>query len=293
MRNLASSPVPSRPDECVAARSVGYGPQPNTGVSRVTDPDLDDEDRPSGWVQDVVRTWLPAILAVLLIRTYVFEPFRIPSGSMVPTLQIGDHVVVNKASYGLWVPTSLVEIPFTEWIWLPDRFELFDWGDPERGDIIVFRFPRNETLNYIKRVVGVPGDRIRVTKNQIFVNEQPMEQSFDGGYTFVDDRCASDKLKRYVETFEDGEEHHVLKSEFGGRLSTMRHEVTVPEGMVFVMGDNRDNSEDSREWRFVEYAQIKGKAHFVWFSWDSCNGRPFGQPRGERFFRGLYRLHED
>ena len=90
--------------------------------------------------------------------------------------------------------------------------------------------------------------------------------------------------------------HHVLKSQIPGRLADFPRrggDITVPEGHVFVMGDNRDNSEDSREWRFVEYEQIKGKAHFVWFSWDGCDGQPMGTPRGSRFFRGLYQLHED
>ena len=266
----------------------------------MSDPDLEDDasSSPLGWAGDLARTWLPAILAVLVIRTYVFEPFRIPSGSMVPTLQIGDHVVVNKASYGLWVPTSLVEVPFSEGVWLPSRFELFNWGDPARGDIIVFRFPRNETLNYIKRVVGVPGDKIRVEHNQVFVNGVAQEQEYQGSYAFIDDRCSTHGMKKYVETFEDGTPHHVLKSSgFPGRLENFPkrggRDITVPEGKVFVMGDNRDNSEDSREWLFVDYSQIKGKAHFVWFSWDSCSGQPVGQPRGDRFFRGLYTMYSD
>ncbi len=264
----------------------------------MSDPVLDDDDSPQGlsWAADLARTWLPAILAVLVIRTFVFEPFRIPSGSMVPTLQIGDHVVVNKASYGLWVPASLVEVPFTEGLWVPPRFELINWGDPERGDIIVFRFPRNESLNYIKRVVGVPGDTIRVQDNQVFVNGEKQEQTYDGPYNFVDDRCLGQSMKRYVESL-DGEDHHVLKNTgFPGRLANFPSrggEITVPPRKVFVMGDNRDHSEDSREWRFVDYSQIKGKAHFVWFSWDSCSGKPVGQPRGSRFFRGLYKVYDD
>ena len=98
------------------------------------------EERPTGtaWFLDVLRTWGPALLAVLLVRTYVFEPFRIPSGSMVPTLQIGDHVVVNKMSYGLWVPYTVVEVPFMEVAWVVPRFELVDFGDPERELYILY-----------------------------------------------------------------------------------------------------------------------------------------------------------
>jgi signal peptidase I len=257
--------------------------------------DLVDDERPraGGWFGDLVRTWLPAILAVLLIRTYVFEPFRIPSGSMVPTLLIGDHVVVNKASYGLWIPLILVEIPFMENVNIvPARYELFDWGDPERGDIIVFRFPRDERLHYIKRVVAVPGDKIHVQDNQIFLNGVPQERKYLDKFEFVDDNCRETPTKRYVETL-DGLDHHVLTNQgLGGPLSDWPRDgedIVVPEGSVFVMGDNRDNSEDSRRWEFVRYDQIKGKAHFVWFSWDSC----MQKVRGKRFFRSLYRLYED
>lgn len=257
--------------------------------------DLIDDERPRSWWSDLLRTWVPAILAVLLIRTYVFEPFRIPSGSMVPTLLIGDHVVVNKASYGLWAPWVLVEIPFMENFGIvPARFELVDWGDPRRGDIIVFRYPKDEQLHYIKRVVGIAGDTIRVKDNQIFVNGQAMERTYEDQYTFIDDDCRDEGTKRYIEHL-DGVDHAILTNQgLPGMLADfpagrVGQEVTVPADSVFVMGDNRDNSEDGRKWGFVRYDQIKGKAHFVWFSWDSCAGKI----RSERFFRSLYRLYED
>jgi signal peptidase I len=258
----------------------------------LSDPELIDDERPTGmaWVADVARTWLPAILAVLVIRTYVFEPFRIPSGSMVPTLQIGDHVVVNKASYGLWLPITGVEIPFMELAWVPTRFEVLDWGDPERGDIIVFRFPKNEQVHYIKRVVGIPGDKIRVRNNQIFLNGEEQPRRYVDRYSFVDDNCIEQTTKRYIETL-DGHEHEKLTNlGLAGPLGTFPRgtaEIEVPEDMVFVMGDNRDNSQDSRSWKFVRYDQIKGKAHFVWFSWDGCGG----SMRPERFFRSLYKVY--
>ncbi len=260
----------------------------------MSDPLVDEDEAPRGsaWFADVIRTWLPAILAVLLIRTYVFEPFRIPSGSMVPTLQIGDHVVVNKASYGLWVPYTVVEVPFMEAAWVVPRVELVDWGDPDRGDIIVFRYPRDESLNYIKRVVAIPGDRIRVKGNQIFLNGEAQEMVPNGRYDFVDDHCRSTSTRRWTETI-DGESHEILTNAgLPGPLATHprgTEEILVPEGHVFVMGDNRDNSEDSRRWEFVRYDQVKGKAHFVWFSWDSCEGGV----RGKRFFRSLYKIYDD
>lgn len=234
-------------------------------------------------IMEILRTWGPALLAVLMIRTYVFEPFRIPSGSMVPTLQIGDHVVVNKASYGLWVPYTFVEVPFMELAWVVPRFELFDWGDPERGDIAVFRFPKDESMNYIKRVVGIPGDVISVSNNQITLNGVVQERTYTDAYTFTDDRCNPMRTKRYIEDL-DGLEHEILTSaSMPGRLSNMK-ELVVPAGHVFVMGDNRDNSEDSRAWKFVRYDQLKGKAHFVWFSWSGCEGKV----RPDRVFEGLY-----
>lgn len=241
---------------------------------------------------EVMRTWMPAILAVLLIRTFIFEPFRIPSGSMIPTLQIGDHVVVNKASYGLWVPWTLVEVPFMESVWVVPRFELLDLGDPSRGDIIVFRYPENEALNYIKRVVAVPGDKIKVKNNQIYLNGEPQDLTYIDKYESMDDSCNTTPTKRSVEDL-SGVEHHILQNAgMPGSLANWPRngqEETVPEGHVFVMGDNRDNSEDGRRWGFVRHDQIKGKAHFVWFSWDSCQQKV----RAKRFFRSLYSLDRD
>ncbi len=229
------------------------------------------------------------MLAVLMVRTYVFEPFRIPTGSMVPTLQIGDHVVVNKASYGLWLPTTLIEVPFLESAYVASRYELLDWGDPERGDIIVFRYPRKPELNYIKRVVAIGGDKISVKDNQITLNGVEQPRTFIDRYTFTDDRCSDMTTKRYVEDL-GGLEHELLtNASMPGPLSTTRKEIVVPEGHVFVMGDNRDNSEDSRAWGFVRMDQIKGKAHFVWFSLASC---PTSHVRPDRIFEGLYQKPE-
>ena len=246
---------------------------------------VDDLDPPqrSGFME-ILRTWGPALLAVLVVRTYIFEPFRIPSGSMVPSLQIGDHVVVNKASYGLWAPISFVEVPFVESAFVAPRYELLDWGDPERGDIIVFRYPRQEGINYIKRVVAIAGDKVAVKDNQVILNGVEQPRTFIDRYPFTDDRCNEMTTKRYVEDL-SGLEHEVLtNASMPGPLSN-RKEVVVPEGHVFVMGDNRDNSEDSRAWGFVRMDQIKGKAHFVWFSLANC---PKYHVRPDRVFDGLY-----
>lgn len=235
--------------------------------------DLDDE--PSGrmsWLREFVRAWAPAILVVLFIRAFIFEPFRIPSGSMVPSLLIGDHVLVTKFSYGVWLPVV--------------RKELVDLGDPERGDIIVFRYPEDERLNYIKRVVAIPGDRVKVRNNQIFLNDEAQARTYVGRYEWIDDDCRPHSAKRYVEELGAVPHEKLTNSGLGGLLASV-NEVTVPPGHVFVMGDNRDNSEDSRRWSFVRFDQIKGKAHFVWLSWDRCAGS-YGELRTDRFFHGLY-----
>lgn len=223
-------------------------------------------------IGEIIRTWLPALLAVVFIRMFIFEPYRIPSGSMVPTLLIGDHVLVTKFSYGIW-------LPFT-------RTELVDLGDPKRGDIVVFRYPKQESMTYIKRVVGLPGDSIRVRDNRIVLDGEELPTEAAGSFDFVDDHCRATPNQRYLETV-DGRRHEMLTNTHGGTRLSNKAEITVPPNHVFVMGDNRDHSEDSRGWGFVRYDQIKGKAHFVWFSWDSCSGG-VGSVRGDRWFRGLY-----
>ncbi len=256
---------------------------------------VEQDEPPTGalaWINEFVRAWAPAILAVILIRMFLFEPFRIPSGSMVPTLLIGDHVLVTKFSYGISIP--ILPCRMIEGIppMLCGRKELVHLKDPARGDIIVFRYPKQEETHYIKRIVGVPGDRIRVQNNQIFVNGVAMERTFTTKYDFVDDQCRSQPQKHYVEQLrvanEGGVDHHVLTNVgFGGGLANM-DEILVPPESVFVMGDNRDHSEDSRQWKFVKYEQITGKAHFIWLSWDRCGGE-YGRIRSDRFGRGLYR----
>ena len=229
----------------------------------------EEKKRSGNWFTELLRTWGPPIIAVLFIRTFIFEPFRIPSGSMVPTLQIGDFVAVSKFSYGIWLPFV--------------RKEVLDFGDPERGDIIVFRYPGDESQNYIKRVVAIPGDRIEVRNNQILLNGQVQGwRAAEDAYSFVNSRCESIVHRRNTETF--GEDEHDILVAMRPRSLANMPEQTIPPGNVFVMGDNRDNSEDSRAWGFVRFDQIKGKAHIVILSVDTCAMKP----RGSRFFKSLY-----
>lgn len=250
---------------------------------------IEGEDEPTtfmGSVAEFVRSWGPAIFAVLFIRTFVFEPFRIPSGSMVPTLQIGDHVAVSKFSYGLWVPATLVEIPFLDSFKVIPRFQLLGFGGPARGDIIVFRYPKDESTNYIKRVVGLPGERIRVRDNKIYINDVEQPRTFIAKHDFVNAQCRSHDTKLWTEDL-GGMEHEMLTSSGMGSALADRPEVVIPPDRYFVMGDNRDFSQDSRAWRFVRPDQIKGKAHLVWLSWDGCSNGS-GMIRMDRFFQNLY-----
>ena len=224
-------------------------------------------ERASAWLWDLLKTWGPALLAVLVIRSVVAEPFRIPSGSMVPTLEIGDYIIVNKFTYGL-------RFPFT-------AHKLVPLGKPEHGDIIVFRFPADPKVDYIKRVVGVPGDEIMVRRNVLYVNGDRVEKQFVEDYTFVDDNCTPAPAALYDEAGE-AQTHTVLYTpDSHGRLSEFGP-FTVPADEVFVMGDNRDNSSDSRAWGTVPLPNIKGKAMVVWLSWDHCDGK-VGTLRLSRF----------
>ena len=282
----------------LSAEGTGQpGPEDGRPVESETEEE-EEESRSFGqWLREVVRTWGPAILAVVLIRTFIFEPFRIPSPSMVPTLLIGDHVLVTKFSYGIWLT-----VPFTNnW----PGIELLDTGDPDRGDVIVFLRPDTGD-NYIKRVVGLPGDEISVQNNRLFINGKPQPVTRIGTYDYQGEAntrtntCPDMQGRLHVESLErsDGSilEHPILTDyeKSLGHLADMAT-VRVPEGSVFVMGDNRDHSGDSREGMlqrrglgFIDEYLIKGKAHFIWLSWNGCAADWNETIRGGRFFQSLY-----
>ncbi|MFP4063811.1 MAG: signal peptidase I [Halochromatium sp.] len=206
---------------------------------------------------EYARSFFPVILVVLLLRSFLVEPFRIPSGSMMPTLLVGDFILVNKFAYGL------------RWPVLNKKF--LDLGAPERGDVMVFRFPRDESIDYIKRVIAVPGDRIYYRDKTLYVNGEPLEQSPLGDY--VGDNGKPTGLIEAVEQVDDEHEHKILinprTGDFPRSCSVLaRGPVTVPEGEYFVMGDNRDNSNDGRCWGFVPDENLVGKAFAIWMSWD-------------------------
>lgn len=207
------------------------------------------------------RSFFPVILIVLLLRSFLVEPFRIPSGSMMPTLLVGDFILVNKFAYGL------------RWPVLNRKF--VEIGDPERGDVVVFRFPKDPTIDYIKRVVGVPGDEIHYRNKTLYVNGEPAPQTMVRKYLGVGGGAGMTNTDLRMENLTDVEHQILVDSKWpdykcspysvlavGGGLK-------VPEGRYFVMGDNRDNSNDSRCWGFVPEGNLVGKAFAIWMNWDS------------------------
>jgi signal peptidase I len=204
---------------------------------------------------EYARAFFPVILIVFLLRSFLVEPFRIPSGSMLPSLLIGDFILVNKFAYGIRLPVI--------------NQKLVDLGRPQRGEVAVFRFPNDPTINYIKRVVGIPGDRVVYKGKRIYINDQPMEQTDLRPYLSVTGELTG-AVTRAVETL-DGARHDILLSDRPDPAS----EFTVPAGHYFVMGDNRDHSNDSRYWGYVPDQNLVGRAFLIWFSCDMSNPSVF------------------
>jgi signal peptidase I len=206
---------------------------------------------------ETVGSFFPILLLVLVFRSFLFEPFKIPSGSMIPTLLIGDFIVVNKFSYGLRLPV------------LNKRFIAV--GEPERGDVMVFRYPEDERINYIKRVIGLPGDTITYRNKVLFINGDPVVQDSQGlwvGEGINRNRPGARPVLRLEHL---GEEPHqiLVHPEVPDREV---RSWTVPEGQYFVLGDNRDQSLDSRAWGFVPEDNLVGKATRIWMHWDCSRG---------------------
>lgn len=212
------------------------------------------------WYIDLPRSLFPVILIVLLIRSFAAEPFRIPSGSMIPTLYAGDFILVSKTSYGVRLPV------------LGSR--LFGGGKPDRGEVAVFRYPVDPSQDYIKRIIGLPGDEIRYEDRQLSVNGETVAQqqlgAFDGGGT--------GEAFLLEETL--GEATYRILVHPGSPPGSF--EYTVPDGEYFVLGDNRDRSADSRMWGPVTDDQLVGRAFLIWMSWDSENRRLNWDRIGER-----------
>jgi signal peptidase I len=246
--------------------------------------------RKSGGLVENIKTIVYAGLIALGIRTVAYEPFNIPCGSMIPTLLVGDYLFVAKYSYGY----SHFSLPLS-----PPLFSGRIFGRlPERGDVAVFKLPRDPSQDYIKRIVGLPGDRIQMKAGQLYINGQEVQRKAAGDY-MADDEGPRMLLKRYVEYLPDGPdhyvEHYILKASDDGPLDNTQ-EYKVPEGSVFAMGDNRDNSLDSRVLNavgFVPVENLVGRAEFIFLSiggsaplWEIWEW-PF-EIRWNRLFSGIH-----
>jgi len=217
------------------------------------------------WWLDWTAGLFPVIVVVFVLRSFLFEPFKIPSGSMIPTLMINDLILVNKFHYGVRLPVS--------------NLKIFDNHSPERGDVMVFRYPPKPSLDYIKRVVGLPGDEVAYLNKKISVNGKPLDKAalpefFDEDalrYTKQYQEVAADSQRKYRILNEDDRPSFVQATEDfpfreNCRFSSEGVVCKVPPGHYFMMGDNRDNSLDSRFWGFVPEKNIVGKAFFVWMN---------------------------
>ncbi len=200
-------------------------------------------------IVDLAKSFFPVLLIVLVLRSFLVEPFQIPSSSMVPTLEVGDFILVNKYAYGIRLPvvgTKVVEV-----------------GEPKRGDVMVF-FPPDDPRYFIKRVIGLPGDKVSYINKEIFINGEQMKQELIAELPPA--------RPRYKHLSEDlGTVKHMVRQRVE---SAQNRHFTVPEGHYFVMGDNRDNSSDSRVWGPVPEANIVGKAFAIWMHWNEFFSLP-------------------
>ncbi|MDD5035017.1 MAG: signal peptidase I [Methylococcaceae bacterium] len=210
--------------------------------------------RPEPILVEYARSFFPVIFFVLLLRAFLVEPFRIPSASMMPTLLIGDFILVNKFTYGIRLPVL--------------NQKIIEMNEPKRGDIVVFRFPKDPSVNYIKRVIGLPGDRIGYFNKQIFVNGKPVKSTPLAEYRGAGQGANATGAILLTEDLESVN-HDILIHQ--GQASR-EGEFSVPAGQYFVMGDNRDNSNDSRYWGTAPEANLVGKAFFIWMNFDWALG---------------------
>lgn len=219
---------------------------------------------------DYARSFFPVILVVFLLRSFLVEPFKIPSGSMLPTLAIGDFILVNKYTYGIRLPVI--------------NQKIIDLNDPKPGDVMVFRYPNDPSLDYIKRVIGTPGDVVEYREKRIILNGQPVAISAEGKYEYT--ASGFNVVQGDTRREQLGEHNHVamtqkdmpavvvhqVDGDFPFRrnceYSVFGFKCTVPAGHYFMMGDNRDASNDSRYWGFVPDEHIVGRAFFIWWNFD-------------------------
>ena len=212
---------------------------------------LDDGKEP--FLVDYSKAFFPVLLVVLILRSFIAEPFRIPSNSMMPTLLTGDFILVNKFTYGLRLPIN--------------NHKIFALGEPKRGDVVVFKPPHHPDQDWIKRVIGLPGDRVSYHDNQVTVNGEPLKYTPIGTYEGHGNGTEMTGSQELAENLL-GREHRVLERTNLPLLDQGEGDWVVPAGHYFVMGDNRDNSEDSRYWGFLPEQNLRGKAFLIWMNVD-------------------------
>ncbi|MBA2648518.1 MAG: signal peptidase I [Legionella sp.] len=193
------------------------------------------------------RSFFPVFLLVLMLRSFLIEPFRIPSGSLEPTLLVGDFVAVNKFSYGFRLP-----------VW---EKKFLSVADPKTGEVAVFRWPPNTSMDFIKRVIGVPGDKVGYHNKKLTINGQEAKQTF---VKYTIDESSGNAVAQYTENL-NGKIHDIFVRT---NVPAFDFDIEVPKGHYFMMGDNRDDSADSRFWGFVPEENFRGKALLVWMSWN-------------------------
>ena len=244
-----------------------------------------EEKKKDGW-GETIKTIIYAVLIAVVIRSFLFEPFRIPSGSMYPTLEVGDYLFVSKYTYGYSrysFPGGI--IPFEGRIWA---------DMPKRGDIVVFKFPVDNKTDFIKRVIGLPGDTIEVKRGRLYINNQMVEREEVGDYTVDEFVIRPENYTEYTETLPEGFKHNILEvSDYEPQVDNTT-KVTVPEGHIFVMGDNRDRSDDSRvSVGFVPVENLVGKARFLFFSHNDKGAwyKPWTWPKLIRWSKIFNTLH--
>jgi signal peptidase I len=214
----------------------------------------------SGGIVDTVKTIVYAVLIALVVRTVAYEPFNIPSGSMIPTLLVGDYLFVSKFSYGF----SRYSLPFG----LPLFSGRILFRPPRRGDVVVFKLPTDTSIDYIKRVIGLPGDSIQMQHGELYINSKEVPRKRIADYLYPEPDGTIIPMRQYIETLPNGVSHRILKMGDNGPLDNTQI-YHVPPDDYFMMGDNRDNSEDSRVLSAVGYVPAEnliGKAQFIFFS---------------------------
>jgi signal peptidase I len=233
------------------------------------------------WWVEYPKSFFPVLLVVFLLRSFVAEPFKIPSSSMRPTLDVGDFILVNKFAYGLRLPIL--------------EQKIVSLSEPQRGDVVVFRYPLNPSQDFIKRVIGLPGDTVAYRDKKLTVNGVPWARKSAGAYSYLEG-LRFETMEQFSEVVPDAGEAkaHLAAVDpalppvspgqvraFAGRDNCVYNSdgsgfvCKVPAGQYFVMGDNRDRSDDSRYWGFVPDDHLRGRAFFIWFNWDDISGLAF------------------